>query len=59
MHIVQNDPACFRIAWYSGKYLPACRMSQIGGGQTGLRSRADVREVTLAKNFMFKAILTL
>ena len=50
--MVQNDPALFRTAWYSGKYLPACRISQIGGGQTGLRSRTDVREVTLAENFM-------
>jgi len=39
MHIVQNDPACLRVAWYSGKYRPACRMSQMGGGRTTLRRR--------------------
>jgi hypothetical protein len=50
--MVQKDPAFFRIAWYSGKYLPACRINQIGGGQTGLRSSTDARELTLVETFM-------
>ena len=29
-HIDRNDPALFLIFLYSGKYLPACRISQTG-----------------------------
>jgi hypothetical protein len=35
--------ACARVAWYSGRYRPAWRMSQIGGGQTGSPANARSR----------------
>jgi hypothetical protein len=51
MHIVQNEPACRRVAWYSGRYLPACRINHIGGGRTISRfktaSSAGMEDIVL------------
>jgi hypothetical protein len=41
MHMVQNEPAARLVSWYSGRYLPACRIIQIGGGVTAFFSNTD------------------
>jgi len=50
--MVQNDPAFFRVAWYSGKYRPACRISQTGGGATALRFKTVSNEDWFFDSFM-------
>jgi hypothetical protein len=42
----RNDPTLVLISRYSGKYRPACRINQTGGGKATLPLRAERKQST-------------